>query len=298
MSRLVVSLGSLPVLAFRLAAVSQRLGRLRDNDIVLPLPEVADVHAVITRDDRRILIRAAPGEILTRDGRSVTEADLSDRRPVSLGGYRLRWLAADDPATADLHGVVVSGRATDHISTAEAPLPSDHRGPAGPVKAGARLRVAAGPDTGRAIEMDEHAVVIGRAPECDLVLHDETVSWRHCAVERTPDGPRLRDLESRNGTWLDNRRIESALASGDSRIRVGRTVLEFAGPGPDAPGDGGGAGLAEMTGQSPAMQRVYARLREMAASRAPVLLLGPTGTGKELAARAIHTLSPRSMMNG
>ena len=52
--------------------------------------------------------------------------------------------------------------------------------------------------------------------------------------------------------------------------------------------------LAGLIGQSPAMQEVYRVTRKVAASSAAVLLTGETGTGKELIARAIHELSPRS----
>ncbi|MEP7352314.1 MAG: sigma-54 dependent transcriptional regulator [Acidobacteriota bacterium] len=51
--------------------------------------------------------------------------------------------------------------------------------------------------------------------------------------------------------------------------------------------------LGEMVGSSRAMQEVFALIRQVAPSRAAVLITGESGTGKELAARAIHTLSPR-----
>jgi DNA-binding NtrC family response regulator len=51
--------------------------------------------------------------------------------------------------------------------------------------------------------------------------------------------------------------------------------------------------LEELVGGSPKMQEVFALLRQVAPSRAAVLLTGESGTGKELAARAIHALSPR-----
>jgi DNA-binding NtrC family response regulator len=51
--------------------------------------------------------------------------------------------------------------------------------------------------------------------------------------------------------------------------------------------------LPGLIGGSPAMFEVYATTRRVAASNASVLLLGETGTGKELIARAIHDLSPR-----
>jgi DNA-binding NtrC family response regulator len=52
--------------------------------------------------------------------------------------------------------------------------------------------------------------------------------------------------------------------------------------------------LPGMIGTSEAMQRVYRMVRLVASRLTTVLIAGPTGTGKELVARALHTLSPRS----
>ncbi|MGE5489188.1 MAG: sigma-54-dependent transcriptional regulator [bacterium] len=52
--------------------------------------------------------------------------------------------------------------------------------------------------------------------------------------------------------------------------------------------------LAEMVGRSPAMLEVFSLIRQVAPSRAAVLITGESGTGKELVARAIHSLSPRA----
>ena len=54
------------------------------------------------------------------------------------------------------------------------------------------------------------------------------------------------------------------------------------------------AGLAEFTGESPAMEKVYRLIRKVAPTDATVIIEGPSGTGKELAARALHGLSKRS----
>jgi DNA-binding NtrC family response regulator len=62
---------------------------------------------------------------------------------------------------------------------------------------------------------------------------------------------------------------------------------------PAAPVDETGPPTPALIGNSAAMQHVYRLTRQVAQSNASVLLLGETGTGKELIAKAVHRLSPR-----
>jgi transcriptional regulator with AAA-type ATPase domain len=296
MNRLVVFLGSLPVLAFEVTKDRLRLGRGRENDIVLPLPDVADRHAVISRSGGRVVIHATDGEHVFREGRPVREADLSGGGTVGVGGYRLRWIAGGDGFEPEgIRPGIPADAGIVRVSTAEEPVPASP--PAGPFAAPMGpllLQVAAGPDRGLQILLDGPAVVVGRAPDSDLVLHDPTVSWRHLSVEPAGDGMRVRDLQSRNGTCVDGRRVEVGIAQPGSVVRAGRTSLRLGRAAGGSFGTGEEPGLAEMVGGSAPMRTLYARLREAAASRSPVLLLGETGTGKELAGRAIHSLGTRA----
>src|SRR2546428_992907 len=78
---------------------------------------------------------------------------------------------------------------------------------------------------------------IGRSPTSDVVLDDDRVSRRHARIESTPDGLRLRDLGSRNGSRVNGKRVEGArhlrsgdeIAIGNATLVVGITSAGFAG---------------------------------------------------------------------
>ena len=104
------------------------------------------------------------------------------------------------------------------------PIQRDHRGPGGPRRAGlAELFL---PDGGR-VPLGGDPVVIGRLPECAVVLPDPNVSRRHAEIRRVGDAVVVTDLGSTNGTRVNGIPVrEQHLASGDE-ITVGSTTLVF-----------------------------------------------------------------------
>jgi Protein of unknown function (DUF3662)/FHA domain len=80
---------------------------------------------------------------------------------------------------------------------------------------------------GRRVTVGSDAVVVGRLPECQVVLSDSNVSRRHAELRRKGDGVFVTDLGSTNGTRVNGVPIrEQLLASGDE-ISVGSTRLIF-----------------------------------------------------------------------
>ncbi len=80
-------------------------------------------------------------------------------------------------------------------------------------------------------------------------------------------------------------------------LRIAKALGDAAAPPPPVQGQGEGAGwpgLEEIVGNSPAMEKVFRMVRQAAPTDATILLEGPSGTGKELFARAIHRLSKRA----
>lgn len=85
------------------------------------------------------------------------------------------------------------------------------------------------PPTGFAIPVHGE-VVIGRRADCVITLDDDAVSGHHAVVRRTASGYEIEDLGSVNGTYVDQRRVARSSVDGQSKIQVGRCILELADP--------------------------------------------------------------------
>ncbi len=133
-----------------------------------------------------------------------------------------------------------------------------------------------------------------------LGLADPTLSSKHACLRRRPASWELEDLGSKNGTFIDGERITRRSLTGPTMLRAGQTGLLLrprAEDDPSAPDDldatclDGPLGLHTL---EPTLARRFAELRRVAASDAAVVVHGETGTGKELAAQAVHALSGRT----
>jgi hypothetical protein len=90
-----------------------------------------------------------------------------------------------------------------------------------------RIRVADGPDIGRAAISDGRELSIGTAPDNQLVLTDPTVSRHHLAVRCTERGYWVRDLGSTNGILMGPHLVQSAVVVDGCELTVGTTRLAF-----------------------------------------------------------------------
>jgi two-component system, cell cycle response regulator len=70
-------------------------------------------------------------------------------------------------------------------------------------------------------------LVIGRSTDADLSIEHESISRQHCRVEATPEGYRIRDLQSTNGTFVNDRKIDMTYLRDGDQIRAGRVILKF-----------------------------------------------------------------------
>jgi two-component system cell cycle response regulator len=80
---------------------------------------------------------------------------------------------------------------------------------------------------GKKYEMFEPLVTLGRDPQNSVVLESDSVSRRHAVIEITDKGRVLRDLDSTNGTYLNDIQIKSAVLSQNDMVKIGDTIFKF-----------------------------------------------------------------------
>jgi two-component system response regulator GlrR len=137
-------------------------------------------------------------------------------------------------------------------------------------------------------------VSIGTHASNDLVVDRDTVSRFHCELVVDERGIRVRDLSSKNGTFVDGVRVESAWLGPEHTLRLGEQSIAFRLEEARASVSlFGGDRFGRMLGRSAAMRRAFSMLERCAAVDITVLIEGESGTGKEGAAEAIHTESAR-----
>jgi two-component system response regulator GlrR len=136
---------------------------------------------------------------------------------------------------------------------------------------------------------------VGSHPSNDLVLADSTVSKHHLEIAIAPEGYRIVDLGSSNGTFAGAMRIDGVTVVEPLTLRLGASTLRLTPTHeevelPASPRTQFGS----LLGRSAVMRELFGELELVAKSDSWVLIEGETGAGKEQVAESIHRQSGRA----
>lgn len=145
---------------------------------------------------------------------------------IRLGILALLWAFVFSVVGAmrgDLYGTKVLTRGGGRAERASFRQPrAARRGPTS-------MAVVAGSLRGTTLPLHDGGLLIGRNPECSLVLTDDYASGRHLRVYLGPDRVWYADdLDSTNGTLINNQKIGTGYPLDvGTQIRIGQTILEL-----------------------------------------------------------------------
>jgi DNA-binding NtrC family response regulator len=141
---------------------------------------------------------------------------------------------------------------------------------------------------------DAGHVKVGSADGNTLIVRDPAVSRFHLRLRASALGVHVEDVGTTNGSWVAGARFRELQIERDTEIAIGNSLLRVE-LDTERRIEGVPHALGRLCGRSAAMQHVMAELTHAARSKHwSVLILGETGTGKEVVARTLHELSPRA----
>lgn len=208
-----------------------RIGRLPESDVPLAEAGVSREHAKIIQEENQFyLLDLESGNGTLLNGLSLKPHEktiLKNNDRITINNYHLRFFLTDEIfdealkeeeeiTNADILEVKLLKKVLDAVDQETVPS----------------LEVLNGVAEGQRFFLtdDIQEMTLGRGEDCDFSINEFVVSRRHAKIARGWGGIALTDLESKNGTYVNNRRITEEFLHDGDRIALGTIVFLFRNP--------------------------------------------------------------------
>lgn len=158
---------------------------------------------------------------------------------------------------------------------------------------GRRFQLVVEPSEGppRTISLEPGVYTLGAGREANVRITDPHVSRSHLKMVVSHEGVSVEDLGSSNGTWINGVSIRAVVVTSNTQVVIGRTPIRI-----EVIDDREVRSFGDAVGASAKIAEVFQHLAKLAPTDLTVSLIGETGTGKDVLARALHKASARSAL--
>lgn len=180
------------------------IGTAPDNQLILSDEAVDPLHArIISGDDKTFIKDNNSSTGCFVNGQRVTNKEILPGDIIRLGNTEIEVLDPATPAAAEASQATTQWRLVSDSSWL----------------AGQSFAIA-----------NDKPVVVGRSTQCDIVIPGTHLSRQHAELQVQGKYLRVKDLDSANGTFINEKRVESALAHSGDRLRLDVYTFRLVGP--------------------------------------------------------------------
>ena len=266
------------VMCYHLDGAKTTIGRGARNDIAFPEhePYISRYHASVEKRAGGFWLRDLSGDGIQLNGTTLHEGLLRDGDRFHLGKWEVLLRIASEES--DVQGMTRGGGTMPLLEKGEE---SQEEGILSFALEGQTMQRSIG----------HRPLTIGSSPENDICLRQPFISGFHCRIYRHQGRFFLRDLDSKNGSWINGLRTIEGELPNEAELYLGKFPMRFTKKKKEEKSDF--PGRYGMISRDPSMEAIFEMIQRVADHDAPVLISGESGTGKELVARAIHDVSQR-----
>lgn len=184
------------------------IGSGTDNHLVLKDSSIKDVHVRFFNEGKGFIVKAASSDAnLEVNGVATEEINVSCGDEIKIGNVNLQVVDPLDATTSSAAPYWSLIADSSWLSGQEFPLQA----------------------------LPGSKLTIGRGSQCDIVFAGTHLSRQHAEIEIGKEALKIRDLDSANGTYINNQRVQHAELKAGDRLRLDVYSFRVFGPGINLP---------------------------------------------------------------